>query len=168
MKTLWSIDIQAPPTRVWEELTRTGVVLPFYFDSILEGDLRPGETIRYVSANRKHVFIEGEVVEVCAPERFVHTFRFADLDEPEQRVSFELEANADGTRLTVRHDGLTDAPKHGRRVDAGWTKILADFATWNEHGRVALSTRARNLAMKLMLPLMPKAKPSAGAAGRTT
>jgi uncharacterized protein YndB with AHSA1/START domain len=156
MKTVWSIDIEAPPERVWEELTRTGKVLRFYFDSVLEGDLRPGGKLRYVTPDRKRTFIVGDVVELTAPTRFVHTFKFTDLAEPAQKVSFDLEPVEKGTRLTVRHEGLGGAPKHGRRVDAGWTKILGDLKRWTESGRVSLGTRLRNSLMKLMLPFMPK------------
>lgn len=155
MRTVWSIDIDAPPQRVWEELTRTGEVLRFYFDSVLEGELRPGGKMRYVSPGGKHTFIEGEVVEFDAPRRFVHTFKFTDLAEPPQTVSFDLEPDGKGTRLTVRHEGLERAPRHGRRVDAGWTRILGDLGSWTRTGRVSASTRARNSLMKLLLPFLP-------------
>ena len=156
MKALWSIDIEACPEKVWEELTRTGTVLRFYFDSVLEGDLRPGGKLRYVTPDRKRTFIEGEVVEFNPPTRFVHTFMFKDLAEPPQKVSFDLESIGKATRLTVRHEGLDRAPKHGRRVDSGWTKILGDLKSWTQDGRVSVGTRARNSIMKILLPLMPK------------
>jgi uncharacterized protein YndB with AHSA1/START domain len=156
MKTIWSINIESPPERVWAELTRTEKVLPFYFGSVLVGDLRPGGKLRYVTADRSRTFIEGEVVEFSPPKRFVHRFKFTDLAEPVQTVSFDLEPIGSGTRLTVRHEGLDQAPKHGRRVDSGWTKILADMKTWTETGRVALGTRMRNSVMKVLAPLMPK------------
>jgi len=158
MKTVWSIDISAPRERVWEELTKRGEVMPFYFGSVLEGDLRPGGSIRYVSSNGKRAFIVGEVVEFTPPAMFSHTFRFTDLGEAAQTVTFELDQIGESTRLTVRHEGLDLAPKHGRRVGPGWTKILSDLKSWTEHGNVPFGSRFRNAIMKLMLPLMPKHK----------
>lgn len=156
MKTIWSIDIDAPLERVWEEIIRTGTVLPFYFDSVLEGDLRPGGKLRYVSADHKHTFIEGEVVQLTRPTTFAHTFRFTDLSEPAQLVSFALENVGTKTRLTVRHERLDSAPQHARRVDPGWTRILGDLKSQTESGRVSVATRFRNRLMRVMLPFLPK------------
>lgn len=152
---LWSVVIAAPRERVWSALTQIGRPLPFLFGTVLETELRPGAPLRYCTANGKRTFIDGTVVEVSAPHRLVHTFRFTDLDEPPGTVTFTLEEESTGTRLTVTHEGL--GPKHRKRVTPGWTKILTWLRSWIERGRLSLPTRLLALVMKALTPLLPNA-----------
>ena len=169
MKTVWSIEIDAPRERVWRALTAPGEIQPFYYGSRFEGDLRPGGAFRYATPDGSRTFIRGTVVEVLPNERFVHTFRFTDLAEPEQRVSVELEDVARGTRVTIRHEGLDAAPKHRRRVAGGWARILGNLKAWVEQGSLPASARLQNLVMKAFLPLLPAEVPAAAdAAERRT
>ena len=154
MSMIWSEHIAAPPERVWSALTHSGVQ-PFYFNSLFEADLAPGGALRYSTPDRKRIFIEGRVLEIVPGSRLVHEFRFVDLAEPPQKVVFEIEEAQHGTRVTIRHDGLDDAPLHRSRVKRGWSHILRNLKTWLEQGRLPLATRVQYAVMKLLLPLMP-------------
>ena len=158
MKSVWSIDIAAPRERVWRALTTPGVVQPFYFGSRFEADLRPGGGVRYTTPKGERTFIEGRVIEVESDRRFVHEFRFLDLQEPAQRVTFDLEDVGGGTRMTIRHEGLEAAPKHAKRVTPGWDHILSNLKAWLERGKLPLASRLQHAAMGALAPLMPQPK----------
>lgn len=158
---LFSIHIEAPIERVWETLTQTATRQPFYFDSVLEAELRPGGPLRYCTPNRKRTFIIGEILEVEAPNRLVHSFRFSDLSDPPTKVTMTLAQEAGGTRVTVTHEGLAGAPKTRKRVARGWPHILGNLDSWLVRGKLPFKTRFGYAIMKLMMPLMPKPKPPA-------
>ena len=152
MKTIWSIEIDSPRDRVWRALTTPGEIQRFYFDSRFDADLRAGGRVAYTTPDGTRTFIRGDVLEVVPNTRFVHTFRFTDLDEPAQRVSFELEDADGGTRVTIRHEDLDVAPKHRKRVTPGWSRILGNLKHWLEHGSLPTSSRIQLLLMKALLP----------------
>jgi len=54
------------------------------FNAILETDWLPGSPMYYYRPDRTRIFVVGRVIEVNKPRRFVHTYRFTDLDEPEK------------------------------------------------------------------------------------
>ena len=96
------------------------------------------------------------MVELTPGAALVHSFRFSDLSEPEQRVTFELSDSGGGTRVTVRHDGLELAPRHASRVAGGWPHILANLKRWMEVGKLSTLTRAQYALMAALFSLMPK------------
>ena len=165
MSIVWVEHIAVPRERVWAALTSPGVVQPFYFNSLFQADLTPGGALHYSTPDGKRTFINGRVLYILTGCKLVHEFKFADLSEPAQTVTFELEETAHGTRVTIRHEGLDDAPKHRARVKKGWTRILANLKTWLEQGRLPLRTRLEYAAMTLVIPLMPV---PAGAASQST
>lgn len=136
------IHIDVPVERVWDEITRTGRVQRALYNTVLEAELVPGARLRYVSPDRKRVFIVGEVVEVEAPRRFSHTYRLTLWKSGGPTlVTWELEAAGSGTRVTVTHSRWTDAHEAPEKVVAGWTEILALLKSDLETGTIPLKTR---------------------------
>ena len=156
MNSVWSMEIAAPKERVWRALTTPGALQPFYFNSRFNAELSPGGALTYSSADGKHTFIHGAVIELTPEVTLVHSFRFSDLSEPEQRVTFELEDFGEGTRVTVRHEGLESAPKHAARVARGWPHILANLKRWMETGKLSMSTRIQYALMGALFSIMPE------------
>ena len=156
MKSVWAIEIRAPKERVWRALTTPGALQPFYFNSRFDAELRPGGALTYSSADGKHTFIHGVVVQLTPETTLVHSFRFADLAEPEQRVALELLDIGGGTRVTVRHEGLESAPKHASRVARGWPHILANLKRWMEVGKLSSNTRFQYALLAALFSVMPK------------
>lgn len=155
MKTLWSMDIEAPRAKVWRALTDPGAIQPFYFNSLLEAQLRPGGEMNYRTPDGERLIIAGKVLEIEDGSKLVHQFRFTDLAEPPQTVTFELEDKGKGTKVTIRHQGLDEAPKHSSRVTRGWDSILKNLKIWMETGSLPLSSRMQNNVMHFFLKLMP-------------
>lgn len=81
-KAVFRIVIEAPVEDVWRELTKTNVVLPFFFGSILDTHgLTPGNLTCMRTDDRKYTGVVGEILEYDPPNRFSHTFRFTQLDD---------------------------------------------------------------------------------------
>ena len=91
-------------------------------------DPRPGGTFR-VEHDRRNVVV-GEYVEVQPPHRVVFTWGY-DGSDPitapgASRVEITLEADGDGTRLTLLHH---DLPERARDLHAGgWAHFLGRLA----------------------------------------
>jgi len=153
---VYSIDIAVPREAAWRELTKTGEVQFPMFNAILETDWEPGSKMLYYKPDRTMVFVVGEVVEVDAPRRFVHTYRFTDLDDAATLVTWDFEEIDTGVRVTVTHshfDGPT--PTH-KRVQGGWRFILRTLKHQLERGKPPLKVRLIFGMMALMSFMQPK------------
>lgn len=152
-----TIHIDAPVRRVWDEITTLGRVQDIMFHTILDSDLTPGSRMRYYSPDRKRIWIVGDVVEVSPPTRFVHTYRFTDItDEGETLVTWELEEDKGGTRLTLTHSGFSDEAKTHKKVQGGWVSILELLKTVAEGGRIPFKWRLMYRMMDAFQWMMPK------------
>lgn len=152
-----SIHIGVPVERVWEEITRTGRVQRALYNTVLETDLRPGARLRYYSPDRKRVFIVGEVVEVDPPRRFSHTYLFTMWKSGgPTMVTWELEPEGEGCRVTVTHSGWTEAHEAPEKVAAGWREILGLLKSDLETGTLPLKTRIMYRVMDWLSFALPK------------
>lgn len=153
-----SIHIGVPPERVWEEITRTGRVQRALYNTVLECELTPGSRLRFYSPDRKRVFIVGEVVEVDPPRRFSHTYRFTTWKGGGPTlVTWELEEESGGTRVTVTHTGWT--PEHGKAPEksaAGWKEILGLLKQELETGDIPVRTKIMYRMMGWLSFMLPK------------
>jgi len=144
---VFSIDIEAPVQAAWDELTKVGAVQYPMFNAVLETDWTPGSKMLYYKPDRTMVFVVGEVVEVDEPNRFVHTYRFTDLDDDATLVTWDFEAIDTGVRVTVTHSRFTDQTETAKRVGGGWKFILGTLKT-------VLETKKRPLKARLIYGMM--------------
>lgn len=140
---VFTIEIEAPIERVWDEITTTSRMQPAMFNGHLETKLEAGAKLMYTKGRGKWCVIDGEVLEVDPPRRFVHTFAFSKgINEPHQRVSWDLEALAPKlTRVTVTHENLDTAPKTLKSVAGVWPDILGRIKRVVEKGGVSMKDR---------------------------
>jgi uncharacterized protein YndB with AHSA1/START domain len=153
----FSIDIKAPITKVWDEITKTGSLQRAMYDTKLEIELRPGGKMRYRTANGKATPVWGEVVEVQKPTRLVHTFAFGGMEEAPTRVAWDLKEIPGGCRVTVTHSGFPGETKTLKSVSKVWPQILGRFKSVLETGNVPMGTRIGYAMMGAMSFMMPKA-----------
>ena len=142
-----SIEIKAPPERVWRALT-TAAELSAWFQVQIEGEIAPGREVWMTST---HPHCAGQrfrvrIVEMAAPERFVWQWHPGAVDpavdyarEPRTTVTFTLDPTAAGTRLSLAETGF-DAVSLARRAGVykdnsqGWAEMLVRL---QQHGEAA-------------------------------
>lgn len=152
----FSIDIAAPVQRVWDEITKKGSPHHAMFGTYLHADLRPGAVMTYRNKKGTHTFVLGEVLEVDAPRRLVHTFRFSmEKDEP-TLVVWELTQRDSGTRVTVTHSRFQGETRTYKSVITSWPKILGLYKTIIETGNAPAGKRFGNAMMMAMCFMLPK------------
>ena len=153
---VYSIDIAMPREAAWRELTKTGEVQYPMFNAVLETDWEPGSKMLYYKPDRTMVFVVGEVVEVEAPSRFVHTYRFTDLDDDATLVTWDFEEIASGVRVTVTHSRFDGETPTKKRVTGGWKMILATLKQILETGKPPLKIRMMYGLMGMLSFMQPK------------
>jgi uncharacterized protein YndB with AHSA1/START domain len=129
----------APPERVWQACTRPELLRrwfspqPFH-DCVVEADVRVGGRFFFRMTGEPGTFAaEGVYREVDEPRRLAHSWTWVEgpPDQPPDGVTslvtFELEADGDGTRLTLTHEGLPDREQADSHEE-GWTEVLEKLA----------------------------------------
>ncbi len=152
----FSIDIAAPVERVWQEITRTGARCRPMFGTMLFVTLTPGAALRYRSMDGRHTFVAGEIVEVAAPRRLVHTFVFPNLPDAPTLVTWELSPHGGGTRVVVTHERFAGETKTYKSAAPAWPGILALFKRVIETGDVGAGTKLQHWLMGALGFVLPK------------
>lgn len=152
----FTIEIAAPIQTVWDEFTKRGSPHEAMFSTYLNGDLTPGSVMTYRNRSGTHTFVLGKLLEVDAPTRLVHTFRFSMEDDAPTLVEWSLEPLAAKlTRVTVRHSRFEGETRTYKSVSTSWPAILRLYKQKIETGRAPLGVRIRNglmMAISFMLP----------------
>jgi uncharacterized protein YndB with AHSA1/START domain len=143
-----TIEIQAPPDRVWRALT-SAADLSAWFQVTIEGDIMPGREVWMTSLHPGHAGQRFRVrfIEMTAPRRFVWEWCPGAVDpdvdydrEPRTTVTFTLEPSGQGTRLSVSETGF-DAISLARRAKVyddnsqGWSTVLVWVQQYVETAR---------------------------------
>ncbi|MEX2179492.1 MAG: SRPBCC domain-containing protein [Gemmatimonadaceae bacterium] len=151
-----SVEINAPIQKVWNEITKTGAIQRALNNTVLESTMRPGAKLRYYSPSRKRVFVVGEIVDLVAPTKFAHTWKFTMNPEAFTLVTWELSELPGGScRVTLTHSRWTDDMKSYKNVSTTWTGILRLLKLDLETGTIDLKTRmiyGMFGALEFMLP----------------
>lgn len=143
-----AFEIAASPETVWRAFTATGVPRPYYFDAVLEAQMRPGGRWRFVTDDRERLLADGEVLAVEPPHLFRHTFRAADLDEAPSLVTVEIETATPGSQVTLTHAGFPRETATYRRFRRAHPLALSALKSFLEDGELPLRARAYTLLFK--------------------
>lgn len=153
---VYTIDINAPIARVWEEITRAGTVCRPMYDTVMDGQFKAGSPYRYRSQSGKHVFTKGTVLEIDPPRKLVQTFQFTNIEEKPSLVTWTLDEIVGGqTRVTIVHSRF-DGEQTIKAVDGGWPTILSLFKSVCETGTIPLGKKIKSAMMSAMSFMIPK------------
>jgi len=156
-KAFYEVTIAAPIDTVWAELTRTEMVLPFFFNAkCVTTELGLGAPIRMRTKNDKYTSVVGEVLEWDPPHRYSHTFRFTTLDDPACKITYVLEEVEEGTKFTLITEGVAAGTKSEKYMKSGGTFIVNNFKALVETGKATFGGRFALFAMGLFAPFTPK------------
>jgi uncharacterized protein YndB with AHSA1/START domain len=140
-----TINLNAPPERVWRALTNVDE-LSAWFQVTIEGRIAPGNDVWMTSVHPQHdghrFFVR--ITEMDPPRRMVWQWHPGEIDpkidysqEPYTTVTFTVEPVGRGTRLSVSETGF-DAIALERRAKVygdnsqGWTEVLVWLQTYVE------------------------------------
>lgn len=117
----------APVERVWHALTDSQMISRWLMATD-DFDAKVGArfTLRHEPRPGFRGYVECQVLELAPPNRMVWSWLSAD-DAAPTRLAIELEADGQGTRLTLRHTGDTDE-RTVRGTTAGWPEKLRQLA----------------------------------------
>ena len=126
---VYQVFIRATPERIWQAITNAEFTERYFYGTRIDttADRRLTQWEKQVG--------EDPVLEWDPPRKLVHGWHSKWNDElsaeEPSRVSWELEAQDDGTTLlTVVHDQLEGAPKTAASVSGpGWTRVLSGLKT---------------------------------------
>jgi len=136
MQKVYEVYIRTTPERLWDAITDGELHSEYSFGTRIRSEFTPGSRYEMSSPDGTGLWGEGENIEVEPPRRLVQTMRArwsSEIEqEPESRITWEIEPERDLCRLTVTHDRL--------RVDAndqlygGWPMILSSLKSLLETG----------------------------------
>jgi uncharacterized protein YndB with AHSA1/START domain len=134
-------EVAADPAAVWAAFAATGEPRPYYFDAVLQADLRPGGRWRFVTDDLQRLLAGGEILVFEPPRRFAQTFAAADLDDPPSRITIELEAVPGGTTVELVHDGFAAETTTYQRFRRAHPLALSAMKSVLETGELPLRAR---------------------------
>ncbi|HTV25338.1 MAG TPA: SRPBCC domain-containing protein [Polyangiaceae bacterium] len=131
---LAEVEIRAPVERVYAALTRGDEIVKWWGSDDLyrttewTSELRPQGAWKAtgVGADGSPFTVSGEYLVVEPPHRVTFTWKPEWEGGHVSTVTYRLEPIEGGTRLVLRHDGLTDRPDSCRGHTMGWERVL----TW--------------------------------------
>lgn len=129
---LASVEIAAPPERVFQALTQSDQVMRWwgsedsYRTTSWVADVRVGGHWRAEGRGRdgSAFHIEGEYLEVDPPRKLVQTWLAVWDQKIRTTLTYLLEPVAGGTRLLLRHEGFKGRPDSCRNHASGWERVL--------------------------------------------
>jgi len=127
---------------VWSEITRTDAPIAAFFNSRMDvARLAPGSRLAMRTPDGKYTGVVGEILEIDPPRRFAHTFRFTNLDDPECRVTYDLEEVEGGVQFTLTVTDLPVGTKTAKQMVQGGKMIVNTLQRVIETGKPDLGTR---------------------------
>lgn len=128
----YTIFIAKPASDVWSALTVKKMIDQFYMAPVHTLELEKGGRISYGGETE---FITGTIMELEAPERLVHTFKFTGSGDPETRVTYEIEPIGElMCSLTISHAGFGAEDQTFANITGGWPVIASSLKTILETG----------------------------------
>lgn len=135
-----TIQIAAPADKVWEVLTDSDHTRKYMFGCAIDTDWQAGSPLlwRTTHEGQEMVPVKGTILEIAPNKRLKYTVidpnaAYPDMPENYLNVTYTLEDEADGTKLTVMQDGFEDAAEGEKRYKdvsnngEGWQPILVQM-----------------------------------------
>jgi uncharacterized protein YndB with AHSA1/START domain len=154
---VFRIQIDAPPERVWKELTKTdeaqGAVFNAWLVSTVLGE---GAPLQMRTGSGKNVIVDGRVLVFRPFTHFAHSHRFTQYDDPACEVHYLLEAKHGGTELTLRVKGCPEGTATEKSMQSGGDFILKHLKRLAEGQGLPLGTKLMYGMMGAMEFVLPK------------
>jgi uncharacterized protein YndB with AHSA1/START domain len=138
---VYTIYILAAPDAVWAALRDPEMTKQFWGRTRNVSDWQPGSRWEHQDYDdAATIDVAGTVIESDPPHRLVLSWDSA-TQPGVSRVTFDLQAFQEATRLTITHEELDAASLKG--VSLGWPAILSSLKSLLETGRPLAGTTRR-------------------------
>jgi uncharacterized protein YndB with AHSA1/START domain len=131
------IYIAATPDVVWEGFVSKQSNRVIFMGAELEADWRPGGAMAWVGPGtdgKPVTYVHGEVLQYDPPKTLQYTFAMGQ-SAAMSRVTVDLVAETEATRVTVVHDQWAEADSAYSATADGWPRILSRLKTLIETGK---------------------------------
>lgn len=154
---VFRIQIDAPPERVWKELTKTDEAQGAVFNAwLVTTVLGAGAPLQMRTGTGKNVIVDGRVLVHQPFTHFAHTHRFTQYEDPVCEVHYLLEAKDGGTQVTLRVKGCPEGTPTEKSMQSGGDFILKHLKRLAEGRGLPLGTKLMYGLMGAMEFLLPK------------
>lgn len=132
-----SIHIAAPAAKVWDVLVNSEHTKKYMFGCAADSDWQVGSPLlwRMTHEGREIIPVKGTILEIVPNQRMTYTVidpsaSYPDIPENYLNVTYTLEEQEDGTKLTVIQGGFEGAAEGEKRYKdisnngEGWNPIL--------------------------------------------
>jgi uncharacterized protein YndB with AHSA1/START domain len=129
--------IAATPEKVWEGFISRESNRIIFAGADFHADLKPGGTLEWTGPGpdgKPTAYARGKVVKSEAPKLLQYTFAMGPSDKF-SRVTLELLAETEATKVTVTHDEWTENDPAYVACTDGWPRILSRLKTLIETGK---------------------------------
>ena len=122
--------INSPAKRVWKALTDPEKVKQYLFGTNMKTDWKEGSPITYEGEYQGKTYLDKGVVNKYKPEEELQTTYWSSMsgkeDTPENynTVTYTLEKEGNGTRLTLMQDNI-HSEKELEHLKENWNTVLA-------------------------------------------
>jgi uncharacterized protein YndB with AHSA1/START domain len=138
MEKVFEIYIKTTPEQLWTAITDPEMRSKYNFGARTNAEWTPGAKYEMSAGDGAVPLGDGEVLEVDAPRRLVHTMRALWSDDVKNegfsRVTWDIEPIGDSCRLTVTHSELREGAND--ELYGGWPMILSGLKTLLETGEL--------------------------------
>ncbi len=158
-KAVFRIVINGSQEAIFRELTKTDSPQGAVFNSMLtlpSPGLVAGKKMQMRTVSGRHAVVQGEVVEIDPPRRFVHLHRFTQYDDPVCKVVYELKPVSGGVEVTLTVENIPVGTKTAAEMQRGGMFILNNLKAIVETGRPPFGTRLMYLMFDWLEFVLPK------------
>ena len=118
--------IAAPPEKVWRALTDPAFTARYWYGTRVESDWKVGSPITFRKPQGEPD--TGKVLVADPPRTLAFSWHIAwgeMAKEKDSRVTFTIEPDGAGSKLTLVHDEFEEGSKAAEALKNGWPGILA-------------------------------------------
>lgn len=123
--------IETTPEKLWEALTSGAYTQQYWGGRKITSTWEPGAPVQHIKPDGTSDWY-GDVLHADPPNLLAYTFIDAESQEPETKVTMQLEPYGSTIRLTVTHENLDEATYKG--ISFGWPAILSSLKSLLERG----------------------------------
>jgi uncharacterized protein YndB with AHSA1/START domain len=129
---IYTTYIKSTPEKIWEAITNPEFARQYWGNENVS-DWKKGSEWKHMDG--KDVRVIGKVLESNPPKRLVLSWAEPDDKSDESRVTFEIEAFSDMTKLNVVHGSFKANSEMAGKVAKGWPLVLSNLKSFLETGK---------------------------------